>query len=273
MGHRQTRNQHYGMASPTTEPVAAQPLSVPADASLKTRHRGESNVSFQSTQSVATTIDQVSAKRQEEFERYFAEEIRKEYPSSPPADLLTVIATQSGDLQAKVLLHGRLYLTPHHLCFRSNILGYKTETIHPLDRLTSVRKGTTAKWIQNAVYIIEDSHGAGDYIGYGSLADRDAMFANIVEQWKAKAPARHTAWVDRGSTETLVQPEEEIKDASMLEEALPVSTTECSGKDHLAEVALDTIIAMPLDKLYNLVYQDQDFMEDFYINDKGLTGK
>lgn len=275
------------MANSQSPPATSLPLAPPSTSapysSVNTRLRAPSAASYQSTDSIAVSVSEVSAKRQDELERYFGAELRKQCPDIPAQDLLTVIATQSGDLQAKVLLHGRLYLTSHHLCFRSNILGYKTETIHSLADLRSVKKGTTAKWIQNAVYIIEDHHGTGDYIGYGSLADRDALYASIVECWKFSAPQRYAAWVDRASDECLVESAEEgtadtqgtastsrAKEGEDLDSL--VSTTQCTGEDHLSEVALDTVVGMPLEDLYNLVYHNREFMEDFYTNDKGLTG-
>ena len=248
--------------------------------SLPYRARGISNASASdSVLSVASTSSRAPAKRQDEFERHFGNAIEKAYGlGDMPDDYLTVIATQSGDLQAKVLLHGRLYLTPHHLCFRSNILGYKTEKIHPLKKITSVRKGTTAKWIQNAVYIIE-GNDEEDYIGYGSLGDRDALYDSIIECWKVEAPERYSAWLEKGSVDTLVDEQATPGD----DPTAPVeaghdadagaATTECTGDDHFDEVAIDTTIPIPLDQLYNLVYHNQEFMEDFYKNDKGLTGE
>lgn len=250
--------------------VDAPPSSSPYQA-VSTRIRAESaasQTSIQTTDSVALSISEVSSKRQEEFHRYFGDQLQRLHPDLPLEELLTVVATQSGDLQAKLLLHGRLYLTKHHLCFRCNILGYKRETVHPLTGIKSVKRGTTAKWIQNAVYVIEDDHEDGDYTGYGSLADRDAMYESIVDCWKKAAPERHSEWMERGSEEELVPPA-----GIQEEEETPVATTQCTGKDHLEETALDTVVGMPLDKLYELVYQDREFIEAFYTQDKGLTGK
>ncbi|WVR08380.1 hypothetical protein IAU60_005435 [Kwoniella sp. DSM 27419] len=260
-----------------SDPAVTAPTHSDTSPAPLTRHRGESNVSFAS---VASTLDtsSVSPKRQDELERYFGKELKGLRDGPLPEDYLTVVMTQSADLQAKVLLHGRLYLTPYHLCFRSNILGYKTETIHPLTRLTSVRKGTTAKWIQNAVYIIEEDHQEGDYIGYGSMADRDAMFQSIVECWKVVAPERHQAWLSNGSQDTLVMEDRdvggEVKGEAVDHPASSeskIQSTKCSGEGHLDELAIDTVIPIPLDQLFNLVYHNRAFIEEFYKVDKGLT--
>lgn len=251
-----------------TSPPSSSPYQ-----SVSTRLRAESagsQASLQSTDSLASSVSEVASKRHEEFQRYFGARLLDENPGVPAEELLTVVATQSGDLQAKLLLHGRVYLTRHHLCFRCNILGYKRETIHPLTGIRSVKRGTTAKWIQNAVYVIEDGHELGDYTGYGSMADRDAMYESILECWKMAAPERYTDWMDRGSEDELI-PSKSVEEEEGEDE--PVATTQCSGEDHLGEVALDTVVGMPLDKLYRLVYHDREFIEAFYTRDKGLTGE
>jgi hypothetical protein len=110
---------------------------------------------------------------------------------------LTVLQTQSADLQASVLLHGRLYLTRYHLCFRSNICGYVTEKIHDLRDIISVERSTTAKWIQNAVSIELDTTSDEKVLGYGSMGDREAMYIGLVEVWKERAPERYSTYMER----------------------------------------------------------------------------
>jgi len=282
----QVQDQTQPQLGPRLSPDTASIASTPQTTTHPYRARGISNASaaesvssVASAASFASTSSRASAKRQEEFERFFGNAIDKAFgPGEMPDDYLTLIETQSCDLQAKVLLHGRLYLTPHHLCFRSNILGYKTEKIHPLKGITSVRKGTTAKWIQNAVYVIE-GNDEEDYVGYGSLGDRDAMYDNIIDNWKAEVPEVYSAWLEKGSVDTLVEEQAtpgDDPDAPVEAGHDPnagVTATKCTGEDHFDELAIDTTIPIPMEQLYNLVYHNQEFMEDFYKNDKGLTGK
>ncbi|KAK4688963.1 hypothetical protein P7C73_g1141, partial [Tremellales sp. Uapishka_1] len=221
--------------------------------------------------STAESLLGVNPKRQTEFERLFTEPLRRE---DAPADYLEVVATQSGDLQAKILLHGRLYLTRYHLCFRSNILGYVTENIHALKDITSVEKGTTAKWIQNAVYVVAD----GEQLGYGSLADRDALYETLVECWRTEAPERYEAMMDSIQGEALVETahvetgEDETTEVDEAGGVTDVKQTKCSG-EHFDELAIDTTFPLPLDQLFNLLYHNRDFLLEFYENDKGHTGK
>lgn len=251
-------------------PLLSPPKRLPAERPRK--YSTASNLSIEPTDSIASSITSshsaVSSKRQDEFERYFRERLAGE-----EADL-TVIATQSADLQAKLLLHGRLYLTRSHLCFRSNILGYLTESIHPLKDIVSVAKGTTAKWIQNAVYISVQGPDTVEVINYGSLGDREALFEVLVDCWKLAAPERHASWLDEISDGN-GQGEEKPDDTATLdggETGEDVKHTRCSG-DHYDEVALDAKFPMNPEQLYELLYRNEQFIREFYETDKELTGE
>ncbi|OCF38519.1 hypothetical protein I317_07700 [Kwoniella heveanensis CBS 569] len=235
--------------------------------------------------SATSILGEVSLKRQEEFERYFGEQLRALAPDQVPPDYLTVLETQSADLQAKVLLHGRLYLTPYHLCFRSNILGYKTEYIHPLDKLISVQKGTTAKWIQNAIYVCVDDDALEDkQLGYGSMKDRDSMYTSVVECWKVVAPERYKAYaekpevaldpsdVDDGETGSDTSQEASVATSTTGGgETVQVKQTKCTEEGHLKELALDVTFPIALDQVFNLIYHNREFITEFYEVDQELT--
>ncbi|WWD18868.1 hypothetical protein CI109_103323 [Kwoniella shandongensis] len=243
-----------------------------------TRHRASSDASTSTASSF--NIKGVSTKRQEDFEKHFGERLQADRLNvdADDADFLTVTQTQSADLQSSILLHGRLYLTRYHLCFRSNILGAVTERIHPLRDVVDVEKGTTAKWIQNAVYVKALVNGERVHHGYGSMADRDAMFDQIVEWWRIQAPEKYDEFVkahdipvveakEGNSTVTLAA----VPELSPDTDASDVKHTEGTG-DHLKEVAIDAKIPLPLEQAYNLIYHNNDFAQHFYVNVKKLTG-
>jgi hypothetical protein len=226
----------------TPLPASATSLSPngKTDTSPATRNRSASSATASS--STASIIGAaVSQKRQDEFEKYFADKLNAEY-GEDDVDL-TVLATQSADYQGKVLIHGRLYLTASHLCFRSNILGFRTERIHRLKNVTSVKKGTTAKWIQNAIYVAVDdgsanrersgsssgkqpaasvsassaaedgANGSGDVAngvaGYGSLGDREAMYESVLNCWRIEAPERYNDMMEHLAEDADATEEEE----------------------------------------------------------------
>jgi hypothetical protein len=242
---------------------------------------------------------------------------------------LTVLQTQSADLQASVLLHGRLYLTRYHLCFRSNICGYVTERVHDLRDIVWVERSTTAKWIQNAVSIGVDTDLDDKVIGYGSMADREAMYIGLTEVWKERAPDRYTQFLERRETKSNMDadlagagssrhrssttatksgvshdienttrhrsatasgklgPDKPIKrgeaEAGITEEeehehedgevqTTETKETDCSG-EHFDEVALDTTLPVEIDQLFNLMYHNEEFGQDFLENKQKLTGE
>ncbi|WVF72553.1 hypothetical protein IAT40_007370 [Kwoniella sp. CBS 6097] len=264
-------------------PFESQTSLSPSTASTSTSASASTGRARSSTIASSTTsiLGEVSLKRQAEFERYFGDQLRSLAPGQIPPDYLTVLETQSADLQAKVLLHGRLYLTPYHLCFRSNILGYKTEYIHALDKLVSVEKGTTAKWIQNAIYVCLDDETIDEkQLGYGSMKDRDSMYASVVECWKVVAPERYKAYAER--PEVTLDPEdvdeagsdtsqEAASDTTSTTGGLEVKQTMCTEEGHLKDIALDVTFPVTLDQVYNLIYHNQEFIMEFYQVDQKLT--
>ncbi|WVQ98399.1 hypothetical protein IAU59_005522 [Kwoniella sp. CBS 9459] len=264
-------------ASSTTAPTTASTTATTTQPIAATRSRSSTVASSSAT----SILGEVSLKRQEEFERHFGERLQSLAPEETPPDYLTVLETQSADLQAKVLLHGRLYLTPYHLCFRSNILGYKTEYIHPLDKVISVEKGTTAKWIQNAIYVCVDDDTLEDkQLGYGSMKDRDSMYASVVECWKVVAPEKYRAYAER--PEVTLDPsevdetgsdtsQEGASDVTSTTGGAEVKQTKCTEDGHLKELAIDVTFPVSLDQVYNLIYHNREFITEFYEVDQELT--
>ena len=267
--------------SPSNESLvsAADPESS-SDESLKaaSHHPDASQGSISqasiATQSSVQSSRRVTPKRQADFEKNFGKEV-----GPVPLD---VIATQSCDFQASILLHGRLYLTSTHLCFRSNILGYLTEKIHPLKDVIAIQKGTTAKWIQNAVYVVtkDESDPEGVQFGYGSLADRDDLYSCLMECWKLEAPQACEAMLAKERQAELAA--EEVSSAGAVDEKSieetvdthsSIKVTECTGADHLDEVAIDIKFPIGLEDLHHLLYRNGEFMMDFYANEKELTGE
>ena len=240
-------------------------------------HDPDASQASLATQSSVQSSRRVTPRRQADFEKYFGKQI--DPPGPNPSE---VIATQSCDFQGSILLHGRLYLTPTHLCFRSNILGYLTEKIHPLKDVIAVQKGTTAKWIQNAVYVVmkDESDPEGVQYGYGSLADREDLYSCLTECWKIEAPEASDAMLARQlQAETVV---EESSSAGAMDDKGTVETveadtsttaTECTGVDHLEELAIDVKFHIGLGDLHKLLYGNRDFLMDFYTNEKQLSGE
>ncbi|KAJ1559496.1 hypothetical protein HK405_010422 [Cladochytrium tenue] len=74
-----------------------------------------------------------------------------------------------------ILQQGKMYLTPHHICFFANILGYQTKIVIPLETVLSIERAKTAMIIPNAIEIntMDRSHF------FTSFISREAAFANL----------------------------------------------------------------------------------------------
>ncbi|XP_021309623.1 protein VASCULAR ASSOCIATED DEATH 1, chloroplastic isoform X3 [Sorghum bicolor] len=84
-------------------------------------------------------------------------------------------------LQENILLQvGHMYLFLHHICFYSNIFGYETKKIIPLQEVTDVRKAKTAAIFPNAIEIVA---GTRRHF-FGSFLSRDEAFRIIVDGWE-----------------------------------------------------------------------------------------
>ena len=273
-------------AGPSTSTLASSSTaSIPSSNAQANRVRALS-VASTSASSVASS-GVVTPKRRAEFVKHFSGQLDSELD-----DVYDVLATQSGDLQSSVLIHGRLYLTPYHLCFRSNILGIVTKKIHPLKSVVGLEKGTTAKWIQNAIYVYVE--GQDKYFGYGSLGDRDAMYDDVLEAWKNIAPDRVKEAEEAGrlgmstgkepvkvDDSSSTSPDDSSTDESDDEEETNDTTdspkhhkpkhTKCSG-DHYKERVGDTVFPIPMETIFELVYRNKEFSERFYVEAQKLKG-
>lgn len=205
-------------------------------------------------------------------------------------------------------------------------MGYVTERVHDLRDIVWVERSTTAKWIQNAVSIGLDTELDDKVIGYGSMADREAMFTGLMEVWKERAPERYSQFLerretksamdadlagagarhrsattatksgvphdietagrhrsatataklgqDRPSTKTeggIIEEEEHGDEHADTQEGGP-KETDCCG-EHFDEVALDTTLPVEINQLFDLMYHNEEFGQDFLKNKQKLTGE
>jgi hypothetical protein len=205
-------------------------------------------------------------------------------------------------------------------------MGYVTERVHDLRDIIWVERSTTAKWIQNAVSIGVDTDLDDKVIGYGSMADREAMYTGLMEVWKERAPERYSQFLERRETKSAmdadlagaatrhrsattatksgvphdietagrhrsatataklgqdkpttkteegITEEEEHEDDHTGSQEVEGKETECCG-EHFGEVALDTTLSVEIDQLFNLMYHNEEFGQDFLKNKQKLTGE
>ncbi|KAL9245241.1 hypothetical protein vseg_018916 [Gypsophila vaccaria] len=82
-------------------------------------------------------------------------------------------------LQENILLQGHMYLFDHYICFYSNIFGFESKKIIPLQDVTSVRRAKTAGIFPNAIEIVAASK---KHI-FASFLSRDEAYRLIVDGW------------------------------------------------------------------------------------------
>lgn len=78
-----------------------------------------------------------------------------------------------------ILVHGRLYLSEHYLCFNSNILGWVTNLVIPLQEIIQIEKKSTAMLFPNGL-VIRTLHQK--YV-FASFLSRDSTFSLITSLW------------------------------------------------------------------------------------------
>ncbi len=86
-------------------------------------------------------------------------------------------------LSRDILLQGHLFMSDHHICFNSNILGWVTNLVLPYEDITNIEKKRTAKMFPNAITVetTEAKHI------FTSFVSRDPAFSFMNTLWVEKS--------------------------------------------------------------------------------------
>lgn len=114
-------------------------------------------------------IGVASEKRTREFHQIF-----KEVPKSEE-----LIDDFSCALLKDILVQGRMYLSKHYVCFNSNILGWVTNLIIPLQEVIQIEKKSTAGLFPNGMIIRTLHH---KHV-FATFISRDTTFNVIISVW------------------------------------------------------------------------------------------
>lgn len=90
-----------------------------------------------------------------------------------------LIADYSCALSKDILVQGKMYLTPNYICFNSNILGWVTHLMIPLQEVIQIEKKSTAVLFPNGM-IIRTLHQK--YV-FATFISRDTTFLQITRVW------------------------------------------------------------------------------------------
>lgn len=128
--------------------------------------------------SFATACDfrLANEKRNEEFHALFK--------SVQDGDML--IQDYKCALQKDILLQGHLYVSEHHVCFKSNIFGWVTNLVISFDEITDLEKRMTAKIIPNGITITTDT---SKHV-FASFLSRDQAYDQIEKIWDLSKRAK-----------------------------------------------------------------------------------
>ncbi|OBA20106.1 hypothetical protein METBIDRAFT_44872 [Metschnikowia bicuspidata var. bicuspidata NRRL YB-4993] len=111
----------------------------------------------------------VHPKKDKEFHNLF-----KKIPASEH-----LLADVSCALSKDILVHGKMYLSPNYICFNSNILGWVTNLVVPIQEIIQIEKKSTAVLFPNGM-VIRTLHQK--YV-FATFLSRDTTFNMITQVW------------------------------------------------------------------------------------------
>ncbi|KAL0084909.1 GRAM domain-containing protein [Phycomyces blakesleeanus] len=82
-------------------------------------------------------------------------------------------------IQKEILHQGHIYVSEHHVCFRSNIFGWETTLVMAFTEITDIQKRKTAKIIPNGLTI---STSNANHV-FASLLFRDQAYELMMKLW------------------------------------------------------------------------------------------
>ncbi|KAK4052009.1 hypothetical protein OIO90_004539 [Microbotryomycetes sp. JL221] len=160
------------VASPTSDLTGEGPLSTEPPASAQADNN--SSMGYSIREDVASEYDVDPAVSDRRFHRFF---------TSIPAEE-ELIETYLCALVREIALAGRLYISEHHVGFRTNILGFSTSVSIPFSEITTIEKRSTAKVIPNAIEIV--THNSRHL--FSNLLKRDSCYNLLVAVWRHEHP-------------------------------------------------------------------------------------
>ncbi|KAI7852269.1 GRAM domain-containing protein [Circinella umbellata] len=92
-----------------------------------------------------------------------------------------LIKTYHCAIQKDILIQGHIYISEHHICFKSNIFGWTTTIVLPFTDISSIKKRKTVKMIPNAIEIYQKSNQKQHFLT--SFMSRDRTYQLMTDLW------------------------------------------------------------------------------------------
>lgn len=166
-------------------------------------------------------------------------EFHKLFPKLPKSEPL--IEEHSCALSRDILTQGKLYISPHYLCFYSNILGWQVTEIINLSQVVEVQAKSTFGVFPNGMTVVtlHQRHT------FASLLSRDGVVDLITKLWKSplnKGATRGGAngGVDFGEDDEMVENSSIFDNDESGSESAPTNSKDRPGKWPVANLGPDS---------------------------------
>lgn len=144
--------------------------SIKTDSDGHTFHPSEfANTDLENTFSNSSFRPNTSSKKNREFHAVF-----REIPAEEQ-----LLGDFSCALSREILVQGKMYLSQNYICFNSNILGWTTSLVIPIQEIIQIEKKSTAVLFPNGM-VIRTLHQK--YV-FATFLSRDTTFNVITRVW------------------------------------------------------------------------------------------
>ncbi|KAM9919262.1 hypothetical protein OXX59_008077 [Metschnikowia pulcherrima] len=144
-------------------------------------------------------------------------EFHSTFKKIPPNEHL--LAEFSCALSRDILVQGKMYLSSHYICFNSNILGWVTNIVVPIQEIIQIEKKSTAVLFPNGM-VIRTLH---QKFVFATFLSRDTTFNMITQVW-------HNALQDGNS-------EEQARSKRGLSKSKSMSRRSTTGSSNISDAS------------------------------------
>jgi len=151
---------------------------------------------------------------------------------------------------SNIMVQGRLYFTPRHICFYSSLWGtIDNKVIAPWRNVTAIEKRMQAIFFSNAIEIKKTD---GEWF-LGSFVRRDAAYDLLVKVWE--------------NSKTL-SPMESACDSPTEKGAETIQEAKCACAEHNFATSMAFTYCAPVAEVSDVLFgkASDKYLEDFYLN-------
>jgi hypothetical protein len=188
-------------------------LNTPFNREVSKIGKNEDKVSEKVEKKEKKTKGEVSDSRIRKWRKLFGQQI------SSDEKLLNYYSCA---LVADILLQGNLYISENYFSFYSNVFGFITKLVIPIDKVEQITKEKTARFFPNAiaVHLIDSRHV------FGSFISREAAYQLMSSIHKKITTSNNEPSISGPVVESTINESTNEIDISSLEESSSISGSE-----------------------------------------------